>query len=70
MDPGNAILEVVDSPVISILSNWAYFEENQGILSCLPTDTVAEADLERCQKEVNQLKVDHEVAMEKKDRQV
>lgn len=34
------------------------------------TDSVLEADLERCQKEVNQLKVDHEVAMEKKDREV
>lgn len=33
-------------------------------------DTELEADLERAHKEIEQLKTDHEVALEKKDKQV
>ena len=36
----------------------------------LPTDSQLEADLDRAEKEIEQLKTDHEILLEKRDKQV
>ena len=39
-------------------------------LSLSATDTELQADLERAEKEIEQLRTDHEIALERKDKQV
>ena len=41
-----------------------------GVSICCVADTKLEADFERAQKEIEQLKTDHDVAIERKDREV
>ena len=48
-----------------------YRLDHRTILTCiLATASNAEADLDRAEREIEQLRVDHEVALEKSERQV